>query len=215
MNEGNSMRFIVRTVALMALITLACLLASGCNAAQLGALQAQAKLAADDAAAAKAELVKAQTTAAALRESAATQPDGPAKDAAIKSAETLEAGAAKAAPVVDKIAEAARVLNEKVKAADPSDKFAGAQAIVDTASIIPGWGALISAIGGLALGLIRAGYNRAAARAMAKGLELAQDPTGNINLADPKTGDKIRTVQGAGAGRIVDEAQGKVMALPF
>jgi hypothetical protein len=205
----------MRTALLILVMAAAVATMPACNAAQLGALQAQAKLAADDAAAAKAELVKAQATAAALRESAATQPDGPAKDAAIKSADVLEAGVAKAAPVVDKIAEAARVLADKVKAADPSDQFAGAQAIVDTASIIPGWGALISAIGGLALGLIRAGYNRSAARAMAKGLELAQDPLGIINLADPKTGDKIRTVQGAGAGRIVDEAQGKVMALPF
>ena len=54
----------MRTALLIVVLALTAATLPACNAAQLGALLAQAKLAADDAAAAKAELGRAQATAA-------------------------------------------------------------------------------------------------------------------------------------------------------
>lgn len=205
----------MRTTLILVALALAVAMFGGCNAQQLADASQQATLVRGDIAAAQEQVDKAAATAAAAREAAATQPDGPEKDVTLAVATKAEGVVAKLKPIIEQASKIAAKLDEQIKKADPSDKLAGLDIAAATAPAIPVYGPIIGLILTTIAGFARAAYNRSAARAMAKGLELAQDPTGVINLADPKTGDKIRTVQGAGAGRIVDEAQGKVMALPF
>lgn len=186
-----------------------------CNSAQIDKANQQMANVQTDLAALQQELADAKAKAAAAQEAAATQPDGPAKDAAVKKAEAAEAVADKIAPAIATAKAALAELQKAVSNADPANKvdqgLSISQGVFGALSTV--W-PVLGPIAGV-LGLIRAGITRSNARKIVQSLELAQDPTGKIDLNDPATRDKIRTLQGAGAGAIVNEAQGKSLALPF
>lgn len=205
-----------RLTALMALAVLLTAALPGCNAEQFGQLTAQTTLVRDDVAALRGEIAAARERAATARAQAETQPAGPAREALIAAADKAEAIAGRAEPTLRETEETLGRLEARLRAADPSDRFAAAQAVLEAAApMVPGYGPLIAFLGGTILGLVRAGYNRAAARSIARSIELTQSPEGAINLDDPSTQDDLRAHQGAAGSRIVNEAQGKALALPF
>lgn len=190
--------------------------AAGCSTAQLDRAATDVRLARGDIAALRGELAAAQGRAQEAREQAATQPAGPARDALLAVAAASEKAAEKAGPVLAKAEAVAQVAEAGLRAAASGDGLAGVETAVTTAvGFVPGWGSVLALLSTTIFGLIRAGYNRAAARAIAKSVELAQGADGVLNLDDPAKQEDLRTLQGAGGSRIVDEAQGKRVALPF
>ena len=110
--------------------------------------------------------------------------------------------------------EAAAATWAEIMAANPDmDRFgqllAGAQAAAPL--IPPPWGELI--LGGVSiLAIIRAAANRRAGRQVAASVAA---PMAAALAADPTLGATIRAAQGTAAGRLVDEAQGRALALPL
>jgi hypothetical protein len=183
------------------LITVLALSLAGCNADQIAALSeqlSQTQTVLDQAVAAKTDI---DTTIASL-------PEGELRDRAIAYSQHLQGVIDKASVVLP------RMRDELVRAEDTLGVIsAGVNAAAPL--IPPPWGTIVAAVTGLALGLFRAAQNRSAARRIAASIEQNAGADGTINLSDPAIKDKVRSVQGATAGRVVDEAQGKVASLPF
>lgn len=204
----------VRSLLVVLFLTAASLVLGGCNAEQFGQLQAQAIQAKADIAAVKTEISKSQELVQRFKEQAATQPAGPERDRVEAVVNKLETGIEKTNKWLTVAEAAADQLDAKLKAANPSDKLAAVEAVATSAAgAVPGYGPLIAMALTAVFGWARAAQNRIAARAIAKSLETVQKPDGTINLDDETTQQDLRMHQGAVAGRIVDEAQGKAVKL--
>ena len=85
-----------------------------------------------------------------------------------------------------------------------------AQASVEAAApYIPSpWGPLISLAAGLTIGLLRSAQNRSLGRRVIQSIDDRVKPTADEAM-------KINIAQGASGRRLVDEAQGKTLKLPF
>lgn len=199
-----------------AVLLVAAAVVAGCNTAQLDRAATDVRLARGDIAALRGELVAAQGRAQAARVAAETQPAGPGRDALLAVATASEQAAEKAGPVLAQAEKVAQVAEAGLRAAASGDGLAGVESTITTAvGFIPGWGTVAGLLVTTIFGFIRAGMNRAAARAIAKSVELAQGADGVLNLDNEATQEDLRTIQGAGGSRIVDEAQGKATRLPF
>ena len=198
------MRHLIITLALV------CCLApvTGCNQQQIAELQLRAAELKMQLATGRADLELTREDRARLALAIADMPEGEQKETAKKILKDTDAALETFAAVVLKVEGAAQRMEERLESA--TDGFDVAAATVESVAPLlpPPWGAILAATGGLVIGLIRAGYNRAQARKIAASLD------GKLTLTEA---DKlaVRAAQGTGAGRIVDEAQGKKTALPF
>lgn len=150
---------------------------------------------------AKADLVKIEADIAAM-------PEGAEKEAAIKVAAKISEGIAASEKWLGKATQTASALDLALLNAE--DGFGVAQAVLDTARDVapPPWGYIVSSFGGLLLGLVRASYNRWTARNVVRSVDPLVTPDGPDAAA-------ISAAQGAGGKRLVDEAQGRRLVLPF
>ncbi len=177
------------------------ILLGGCNSEQIDDLKQQV---------ARTQAVLDQAVAAKAEVDAAVQAMPPGDDRA-----KAVAFSAKLQGVIDQASAVLPRLQSEL--ADAQDTLGVLQAGVTAAAplIPPPWGTVAAAAAGLLIGLIRAAANRSAGRRIAASIEQNATPEGTVNLSDPATRDRLRTAQGALAGRLVDEAQGKSLALPF
>lgn len=215
---------------------------AGCNTAQIQSgrqelarvqaamaeVQTTLAVAATQKAEADAQIALLRREAQTIREAAATQPGGPTAQQQADM-RRLESAATQAAKVADQVGavigraqsilaqaeSAARTLADGLAKAESAPDVA--QATVNAATpLIPGpWGAIVGLLATTLIGFWRAAYNRAAGRSIARSIELSQGKDGVINLDDEATREDLRARQGSGGSRLVDEAQGKAMALPF
>lgn len=180
----------------------------GCNQAQIAELQLKATELKAQLAAGRKDLELTQEQRARLAAAIAEMPEGPEKEKAKKLAKNVDAAIEKTSAFLVKLEEATLQMEQRLEGAE--DALDVAEAAVESAApLIPApWGAIFAASGGLLIGLLRAGYNRAQA------VKIARSVDGKVDLSDASKAE-IRAIQGAGGGRIVDEAQGKATRLPF
>ena len=137
--------------------------------------------------------------------------------AAVQTPEVVEIaeGAAQAQQITQQIAAGFAAIQAAAANAPTEEEAindAVTAALEVAAPLIPQpWGALVYAVGGLALGLIRARQNRAAGRAIAASVDPIVQAA---NLSDAQKA-AIRIKQGAAGAAIVDEAQGARTPRPF
>lgn len=188
----------------------------GCNAEQMAQLRLASDKATTELQEAKARLAEEARTLEEKKAAATALPASSEKDEALKDVAKQGRLVDKLTTVVAKTETAARAFNNEIKAADPSDQFAAADATIKAVStFIPGpWGLIATLVGTNVISLLRASYNRKVAQNIARSMELVQDSNGIVNLNNPDTQNKLRAMQGAGGARVVDEAQGKATALP-
>lgn len=167
----------------------------GCNSQQIEDLKG-------DLAAAQQLLADVQQAKAEFDTAVATLPEGEERDRMLQ-------GSAEAQAVIDKTQATIERLSQQLAEADDLLDIIGAGA-QSAAPLLPvPWNALAGAVAGLAIGLIRAGHNRAVAR------RIAQSVDDKLASLSPEDAAAISLVQGATGKRVVDEAEGKVLALPF
>ena len=173
---------------------------AGCTPEEIGQLRA-------DLEATQLQLQNTQIAVQQAHLKIAQMPDGPQKEKWARRLAAMEAVLVELEPAVGALKE--RILTAK----DPLDVAA---ATIETAApfLPPPWNTLVPLFGGIALGLIRAAQNRYNGRKALRSVQPAV--TSALHAADGKvTAEGLSGAQGAGGKRLVDEAQGKKMALPF
>lgn len=200
------MRHLIITLALIGLLAPV----TGCNQQDIAELRLYATELKVQLATGRADLELTREDRVELALAIADMPEGKHKAIATEILKDTDAALEKFTAVVLKIEGAAQAMDERLESA--TDGFDVAEATVESvAPLLPApWGAILLASGTLAIGLIRAGYNRTQARKIVRSI----DGFGKLTLTDAEKVE-VRLAQGAGAGRIVDEAQGKKTALPF
>lgn len=208
----------MRTVLCLATCLMLALVLPGCSTEQLALAEKRLEQTQTTLAATQRTLDQLEQQAVATREQAATQPAGPEQTRLVEAAARIEAVIAQAKPIVTAAqAAASGAAREIAQASDATDAVLGTvQAAADVgAPFIPVWGGIVGLLVTNVITLIRNYRNRAAARAIPRSIELVQGADGKVDFDDPTTQDNLRAMQGATAARIVDEAQGKRLALPF
>jgi len=183
----------------MSLCVLACaavlLPIGGCSTEQL-------QQASDDLKAASSVLEQTKGDLAKTRDDIAA---AGAKGQDVRKADKIAAGAAKVVSVASEVVSKAEGV--VANAADTADLIEGGAAAV--APLIPGgYGPLILLGATTIAGFIRARQNLNTARDVAKGVEAGKDETGKVDLKSPSMKAKMKSVMGARADRVVDEARG-------
>jgi len=138
-----------------------------------------------------------------------SMPPGEGRDKAIALSAKLEEAIAVGSMWLARADESISVLQiELANAEEPLDV---AEGVIRAAQpFIPApWGAIALGASGLIIGFLRARNTRIAARNIVESVE----PTIKRTSADTK--DRIAAAQSPAAARLVDEAQGKKLALPF
>ena len=155
-----------------------------------------------------AQVEKAKGDLARMEAEIGAMPEGSEKETAMKVAAKISEGIAASEKWLGKATQTVGVLEAAL--VNAQDGFDVAQAALDAAKTVapPPWGYLASVLGGLVLGLIRAGYNRWTARKIVRSVD-------GIVAPDKTAAAAISLIQGASGKRIVDEAQGKKLALPI
>jgi len=181
----------------------------GCNELDIEAMKAEVSELRKDAAAGREALELSREQRAELAEAIAALPEGKTKDALVQVLNGLDVRIEQISGVLLNADEA--LGDYEMRLANARDGLDVAEATVQsTATFLPPpWNAMLAAGGGLILGLLRAAQNRKHGRAIAGSVD------GRLTELDPAAAAAISAAQGAGAKRIVDEAQGKKLKLPF
>jgi len=205
MKPLNAPRLLI--VAVVAVIV--CAMLCGCTVEDRAALTQQAVVVREHVDAAEAQIAAISDELANADEAIALLPEGKAKD----EARAYKAGLEDALTRTQAVIAQGKVVLDEIAAglADSGDAFDVAQVAITAAGKVapPPWGALGAGLAGLVLGLIRAAYNRAAGRRVIASVD------GYVMPSEPGEAAKLSVAQGAGGKRLVDEAQGKKLALPF
>lgn len=192
------------------LISMLCLpLLAGCNADQIKqAFSATEQLSAGMQEI-KAALAEATTRRTGIESMLAEIPAGPDRDQAVATSAKLDTVISIGSAWLDKTDAAVDIL--KAELAEAEVGFDVAEGIMRAAQpFIPApWGAIAIGVGGLVIGFIRARMNRVAAR----NVIVSVDPV--VAKASASAKVDIASAQSTAAGRLVDEAQGKALKLPF
>lgn len=161
--------------------------------------------------AAQAVLDQAQPAIDAYRAEVEAMPDGDEKEAAEQILAAMEATLVKPREVVAKGSAVLAEINTRLAGLQDGDLVDVAEIGIDVgaSTLPPPWGALVGLGGGLAIGLFRAYQNRQTARNIAKSVDHI------IKGVEPSESTAIAARQTLAAERVVDEAQGKAVRLPF
>jgi hypothetical protein len=193
----------------MILIAMLCLLLAGCNLEQIEqarvtAAEVHAGMAVVQAAVEQAVVQKALIDAA-LEE----MPPGETRDKAVAVSAKLDEAITVGTMWLQKATAAVGLLHAELAGAD--DPLDVAEGVIKAAEpFIPApWGKIVFGLGGLAIGLGRACWNRYLARKTIRSVNQL------VARVDPAEKAEIAYNQGKLAGALVDEAQGKKFALPF
>ncbi len=199
----------------MAIMLCVGLVAPGCDSASIQSLKDTVQKLTGQADQVQISIAKMIDQKQAIDRAILDMPEGPRKDQAIAMSEDI----GEAISTGQKWLGPAQATLERYKAelADATDSLDVADASVKAVApmLPPPFNLLLTGVGGLVIGLIRAAQNRKAGRNIAASAEpfivngFTADGIGESVKAD------MRKAQGSTGNRIVDEAQGKKFAMPF
>lgn len=192
------------------LISMLCLpMLAGCNLEQIEEATAAVEQISAGIQDIQAAVDEATAQRAALETVIAQMQPGPDRDQAVAMSAKLGTAIEVGTLWLDKAEVSIGILQDGLANAD--DPFDVAEGVLKAAQpFIPApWGAIAIGLGGLVIGFIRARMNRVAGRNAVASV----DPV--VAKASASAKEDIASAQSTAAGRLVDEAQGKVLKLPF
>lgn len=211
----------MRRLTILAVLSLSLVALPGCTLRgdltpeQIQQIQQQIDAVGVQVDAAHAALAEARSHRAALEAALADLPEGERRDktlAAIAKADArlgdLDAWLAQAQ------AARATLQTHLASSGDVLDVIA-AGGTAATPLIPQPWGAIVGAVVGLGVGVVRAWSNKRTAVRVVQAVEAAKDVAGGVvDFSAPDIRRKLRSMGPAGA-KLVDEAQGRASGLPF
>lgn len=210
--QRSTLAIVVITIA-MALPLVGC---ESAMAPDIQAIHTQASYALD---VAKDALDQAQATQAQLARDLKAMPAGVERDKLLSRLAVVEAGLNTAQAKHTQATEALANLVQAVGGKVGLDALGAALPVVQPllVPVLGPYAAIITAAGGLAIGLIRSWRNRRAGSQVVKALEVARsiNAGAGVDFTDDKTKAVLDAVMGPAGKALVDRATGKSTGLPF